>query len=91
MKELVEAVAPATASKSVVSDWLKNGATAEEIKKEAVKGTAILERLKVVVDAKFQEQANKDYDPDATERELAFSAGYRKALKDMYRLLHLDI
>lgn len=72
------------------SDWLKSGATKDAVLKEAAEGTKILARLSKILKDKFQEQAEKDYDIKATDRELAYAAGYRKCLKDVFRLVQLD-
>lgn len=90
MTELTESVLDGKPSTSVHSDWLTDGAKAPEVVKDAIDGANILGRLRKLLDRKFQNSAKTEYDKGATERERAFESGYRKALKDVYRLLHID-
>ncbi len=90
MSDLVESLPSAKDEPVVASDWVKDGTTREAVLQEARAGYAILARLRQVLASKFQEQAAKEYDPAATERALAMAAGYRKALKDVYKLIQLD-
>lgn len=90
MPELTERIASGRPPAGVASDWLIAGATKEVITKEAGIGDAILARLRTVLDHKFQVSCQIDYEQDASERERAFAGGYRKALKDIHRLLQLD-
>jgi hypothetical protein len=91
MTELTENVQEARPPKGVVSDLTKvDGSTPGVVIKEAVEGEKILKRLMAVVEAKFQAATRVEYDVNANERERAFESGYRKALKDVYRLLQFD-
>lgn len=74
----------------MMSDWTKGGTPSAEVIKEAKLGSLILDRLKAILAARFNEQAAKEYDVDASERSMAFAAGYRKCLKDIHRLIQLD-
>jgi hypothetical protein len=91
MKELKENIQSKRAPKGVLSPWLAGGTTKEVVAREAAQGAAILKRLQTLIEDKFQSLAEIEYDSSASERERVLAAGERKAYRDMYRLLQLDI
>lgn len=90
MTELTEQIIDGRPPANISSDWLTGGARAPDVAKDAVDGAKILARLRAILEQKFQLAARTEYDVSANERERAFESGYRKALKDVYRLLQLD-
>jgi hypothetical protein len=90
MTELAEQITDGRPPANISSDWLTGGTKAPDVAKDATDGAKILGRLRTILEQKFQLAAKTEYDVNATERERAFESGYRKALKDVYRLLQLD-
>ncbi len=91
MTELSERIEDKRPPAGLASDWVGVAPTKEVFIKDAVAGSEFIKHLKKLLDTKFQNSSQLDYEKDASERERAFAGGYRKALKDIYRLLQLDI
>ena len=90
---LTEKIDSGRPPKGLAMEWLSGpwgSATKQDVVKDAIQGEGILKRINQILDVKFQTSTEPDYSTDASERERAFSAGYRKALKDVHRLLQLD-
>lgn len=88
--ELTEKIGGKRLPSGVAPDWLVGGATKERVLQEAAEGEKIMARLRLVLDEKFQSRCASEYDQASSERERAFDSGYRKCLKELYRLLQLD-
>ena len=83
---------PESRTKGINSDWLKTAdenETSDIILAELVGDRKSLERLQKIIETKYQESVQKDEnvsDPNYTWR-VAFGAGYKKALKELHRLV----
>lgn len=89
----LDEIPPATTA-GVSSDWTKTlseGETQDTLKAELAGDSKSLARLGRVIEGKYKESLAKDEnltDPNYAER-VAAGAGYRKALKEIYRLLEI--
>ncbi len=65
----------------------------EILKAEFAAADNLLRRVEPLIKGLYQERADKDYDLSASDYAVqsAFGAGYKKALKDLYRLLYPEV
>ena len=63
------------------------------LKNEFNAAQRLLERLEPILKATYREYVDKDYDMGATNYavQVAHNAGYRKALRDLHRILYPEV
>ncbi len=72
---------------------LDKGEDRDILKAELAQASNLLKRVEPLLKDLYRERADKEYDISATNYpvQVAFGAGYRKAIKDMYRLLYPEV
>ena len=78
---------------SLVATLDKTTETRDTILQEFVQANALLERVGPVLKQMYKTAAEKDFDVNATNYavQVALNAGYRKALKDVHRILYPEV
>lgn len=72
---------------------LDKGEDRDILKAELAQASNLLARVEPLLKDLYKERADKEYDISAANYavQVAFGAGYRKAIKDVYRLLYPEV
>lgn len=72
---------------------LDKGEDRDILRAELVQASNLLKRVEPLLRDLYKERADKEYDISAANYavQVAFGAGYRKAIKDLYRILYPEV